>query len=701
MGVWRHVAAAIALAAAAAGHPLYRDEIPNGHNVPGVAAPGHVRAAGGGPRNSFGDDFESAGKRWTAALCGMDSDGDGLTNGEELGDPDCIWRKGEAPTFTAGISHPGEASTAGAPAVDSCQGWSKPADTDDVALTFPGFAVPFQDTVYGKLAFNVADTYRQQTGREPSADLFGVRFAPIVTTPGVVHHMLLYRCEGFPEGFVGNVSVGGRMPCTDLRYGWAVGGKPFCLPQDVGVRFARDRSDSWHVLEIHYDQSGRGSGGVVDRSGVRMTVTATEAANAPLRPAAFLWMGAKIPAISIPPGQQAFHLSAACRFGALPEGGVTAFAYGLHGHTLARALWTEVHARDGTYLHDAGCERHYSFDLQELRPLPEPFTLRGDHRVTAHCVYDSTGRAGTTRGGDSTEDEMCITFLLYYPEQAGVRKCLAPPDMEPSGPAAASEVHECCPLVGGEGRCAAAGANRSRVPWGIYAHLVCMVLAFAFLMPMGAVLAQGANRQRHPAVWLRWHRAWQTAAVAVAAFGAALGFAWSGSHLYYAHHWLGTALVVAVLAQAAIAFRRPHPPTGAGPGLKPARPSRARTAWSAVHRAAGYSLPLVALVNIWAGAALAASLYPPPWRGQRLRLQYNPLVVSTSGLLIALAAGLVARCRAARSGGRPRGSTRGEGLGQDRVLQPQAVQMAAGLNEAESTTDHGIGGGDRAHHSSQ
>ena len=32
--------------------------------------------------------------QWTRWLCHRDSDGDGLTNGEELGDPACSWREG-------------------------------------------------------------------------------------------------------------------------------------------------------------------------------------------------------------------------------------------------------------------------------------------------------------------------------------------------------------------------------------------------------------------------------------------------------------------------------------------------------------------------------------------------------------------------------------------------------------------------------
>ena len=59
--------------------------VQNGAGVAGVAAIGHVDPAGGGAENTYGDDFHKAGKKWTMALCTKDSDGDGLTNGLELG----------------------------------------------------------------------------------------------------------------------------------------------------------------------------------------------------------------------------------------------------------------------------------------------------------------------------------------------------------------------------------------------------------------------------------------------------------------------------------------------------------------------------------------------------------------------------------------------------------------------------------------
>jgi hypothetical protein len=74
----------------------YRLKIPNGLSVPGFKAVGHNNyKRGGGPLSPFGKDFIDNGEKWTKALCEKDSDGDGATNGEELGDPCCTWKVGK------------------------------------------------------------------------------------------------------------------------------------------------------------------------------------------------------------------------------------------------------------------------------------------------------------------------------------------------------------------------------------------------------------------------------------------------------------------------------------------------------------------------------------------------------------------------------------------------------------------------------
>jgi hypothetical protein len=106
-------AAAVLWLAPALNHafPYYADQIPNGHSVPNGSggiwvSVGHVKERGGGPRNPFGNDFGAHDHVWTDELCRTDSDGDGRTNGAELGDPDCVWVMGADPTEPA-RSHPG------------------------------------------------------------------------------------------------------------------------------------------------------------------------------------------------------------------------------------------------------------------------------------------------------------------------------------------------------------------------------------------------------------------------------------------------------------------------------------------------------------------------------------------------------------------------------------------------------------------
>merc|ERR1712060_825437 len=103
-------------------YPNFRNTCPNCNDVQdcsGNAAPGvgHVNPAGGGERNQFGIDFHEAYTGvWDAIICNMDSDGDGFTNGQELGDPDCVWTAGDTPARTTGITHPGLACSKPAPA---------------------------------------------------------------------------------------------------------------------------------------------------------------------------------------------------------------------------------------------------------------------------------------------------------------------------------------------------------------------------------------------------------------------------------------------------------------------------------------------------------------------------------------------------------------------------------------------------------
>lgn len=104
----------VSLLAFVYGKPEFHTLIPNGQNVPNPCAEGGIWLAVGHrtpdkhtkEENPFGKAFKAANLTWTVELCRADSDGDGLSNGVELGDPSCTWAPGDPPKGTP-KGHPG------------------------------------------------------------------------------------------------------------------------------------------------------------------------------------------------------------------------------------------------------------------------------------------------------------------------------------------------------------------------------------------------------------------------------------------------------------------------------------------------------------------------------------------------------------------------------------------------------------------
>lgn len=90
--------------------PTYPNQVPNAPNGCGTC---HLSEAGGGPRNLFGQAVQASlvtGQVNWSSLVDLDSDDDGFTNGEELGDPRGVWRLGDPRPrdFQGQLSDPGD-----------------------------------------------------------------------------------------------------------------------------------------------------------------------------------------------------------------------------------------------------------------------------------------------------------------------------------------------------------------------------------------------------------------------------------------------------------------------------------------------------------------------------------------------------------------------------------------------------------------
>lgn len=96
------------------GHPKYRKALPNASSREICAMLGHSKCIpGGGTVNKFGSDFRAAGYKYTKAFCELDSDGDGVSNGAEMGDPCCKYSSGSghSPARSDDLSNPGDKSS--------------------------------------------------------------------------------------------------------------------------------------------------------------------------------------------------------------------------------------------------------------------------------------------------------------------------------------------------------------------------------------------------------------------------------------------------------------------------------------------------------------------------------------------------------------------------------------------------------------
>lgn len=549
--------------------PWYRDEIPNGYNVldgDGVSWPGvgHYNRGGGGPRNPFGVDFEAV-LTWTEELCRKDSDGDGLSNGEELGDPECTWSSGQIPQFSV-VTHPGFADVSRQDVSrDSCANYTAPTNSTTINVTFPDYNVLPVETTYVKLAFDLDQIKADDPLLDQNEAILITQFAPIIDEDLVVHHMLLFACTA-PEvvGYLTPNHLGG-MPCTEFLYGWAVGGGPFCFPQDIAVSV--DTIYSYLILEIHYDNPTTGSS-FFDSSGLALTATSQSNAGENTVEAGYIWVG-EISSIAIPPGKSYWEVSATCEAPSELTFNLNVFASILHGHQIANKIFTVLDKAGTSEREMVACKPFYDFDLQEAIPN-DVYTITGGDKLSVHCVYDSTSRTTATFGGDASADEMCLGIFFYYPKVDGTN-CLGSAEVEQGdsvldqGAVCTSAAQFALPFI--------------PAPAWYSQHGFLMLFTWVVLFPAGIIVAMTQKRQGGSR-WLMVHKGLLMLGLLLAIVAAIIAALNVTVHVASLHAQLGVAALALAIIQPISGLARPHHTPGAAKD-----PSR--KAWEVQHQWTG------------------------------------------------------------------------------------------------------------------
>uniref|UniRef100_A0A8C5QVA4 Dopamine beta-hydroxylase n=1 Tax=Leptobrachium leishanense TaxID=445787 RepID=A0A8C5QVA4_9ANUR len=276
-----------------------------------------------------------------------------------------------------------------------------PPDVRSLVVQAPDVLVPNQETTYWCYISELPKNFTKH---------HIVMYEPVITKglEGVVHHIQVFQCS-FDDETIPHFSgpCDSKMKPEKLKHCrrviavWTMGAEPFYYPEDAGLAFGGPGSSRFLRLEVHY-HNPLILKGLIDSSGIRLYYTPT------LRKfdAGIMELGlVYTPLMAIPPFQKHFVLSGYCTDQctnvALPPKGIHVFASQLHTH-LAGTSVSIMLIREGREVEVLNEDKHFSTHFQ------------GDGLVTS-CSYNTEDRRSATVGGYSITDEMCGSYIHYYP----------------------------------------------------------------------------------------------------------------------------------------------------------------------------------------------------------------------------------------------------------------------------------------------
>jgi len=221
-----------------------------------------------------------------------------------------------------------------------------------------------------------------------------IGFRPYTDKKEVLHHWILNGA--------GRAFLAGWAPGDDAR-------PPF--PKDVGM--AMPKGKGAFTLDMHYNSLEQ-KGSVMDNSGVDICVL--KGANMRPKIAAVMTGFASIGrgGVLAPAGAKDAPITGTCQVTARET--VHLLTAAPHAHTYATRMKFTVTKKDGKeiVMHD----QPFGFGEQGTYPLEggEVLLETGDV-VKTNCYYTNTTNRNITFG-ESTTNEMCFNFALYYPKGA-------------------------------------------------------------------------------------------------------------------------------------------------------------------------------------------------------------------------------------------------------------------------------------------
>lgn len=161
--------------------------------------------------------------------------------------------------------------------------------------------------------------------------------------------------------------------------------------------------------------------GVVDSSGMMLFYTRTN----PGSEAGDFIVGHDVsPFLVIPPNMESFTVLSVCTSKCTSKNvrseGVKVFGNNLHTHLAGRGVeLTHIRRNEQCDLEEElkpiEANLQYDFNYQQTTHLPEEIELLPGDVLLLKCHYSTSDRDKATVGGESTREEMCLSYVYHYP----------------------------------------------------------------------------------------------------------------------------------------------------------------------------------------------------------------------------------------------------------------------------------------------
>ena len=285
-----------------------------------------------------------------------------------------------------------------------------------IDLLMPDHPISLDETEYVDLCFSYQDLIN--LGMPADVPLHIIGFEPVIDSARHLHHLVMFG-SGYdgdlPEGSCDQRAVAFQGGLS-LAWGYAPGGVPWEMPDEAGVPLGPGE-DSYKMfyLNYHYDNR-RQDTDVSDSSGVRIYYTTQKRKY----DAGILQLGDPIVQLAGEPIGQGlvrhdFNCPSSCTSLNFKEE-VTVYKEVLHMHEVGVTMFNEV-IRDGEVMRRASVD-YFDFDQAGLHEVQQgTFTIKPGDSIRTSCSFNTTSSRDAISYGYGSQDEMCVSYMHYYPKQ--------------------------------------------------------------------------------------------------------------------------------------------------------------------------------------------------------------------------------------------------------------------------------------------